>query len=150
MHLMTTKKKVSAKADVIQSVYWLKTDVFEQGTLPVVFPSSYTLSSLLKVAPSPESTKLSCDEWVSSCQKWLGVSSELALALFDTFLSLTLEPASQLESTRDELYSRQNGVHESFLALREVPLPSFLLFLALQLCPRSCSPLASPRHDGVW
>lgn len=146
------RKKIvsSLKTDALQPVYWIKSEVFEQGLLAANFPNSYAFSSLLKIScDAAESNKLTFQDWLNLSQKWLGIPADLGTMLFDIFLSLSTDPRRQLENTRDELYAKQNGLFDSYTSLREAPLPSFLLFLFLQLYPRNVA-MTSPRHDGIW
>jgi TBCC domain-containing protein 1 len=71
------------------------------------------------------------------------------MVLFNAFEAIFIDdPTVTLQNTRDELGAQENGLLDAYRANKSVPLPSFLIFLFIQLYHRN-SPLASPRHD-VW
>mmetsp|Transcript_130311 Transcript_130311/g.225306 ORF Transcript_130311/g.225306 Transcript_130311/m.225306 type:complete len:529 (-) Transcript_130311:346-1932(-) len=140
------------KADGPQAVYWLRTEVFEQGegAAGLALPASFSLASLLQLsAEVADPLNVHFSEWAAVARKCLGVSGEVAAVLFDTFDALCADNAvAALQGTRDELCAAENGVQDAYRATKAVPFSRFLLFLFLQLRPRN-STLTSPRQD-TW
>eukprot|EP01006_Ploeotia_vitrea_P010673 TRINITY_DN27687_c0_g1_i1.p1 TRINITY_DN27687_c0_g1~~TRINITY_DN27687_c0_g1_i1.p1 ORF type:complete len:567 (+),score=24.30 TRINITY_DN27687_c0_g1_i1:35-1735(+) len=150
---VTRKNRVPAalaKPECQQVVYWVKSEIIEQGVVPVALPSSFSLSSLLKIsAEVADNTKISFGEWLNASRKCLGIQEDIATALFDSFETINFSSsAQQLEVTRNELdLQRDPRVLSAVREEREVGLPLFLIFLFMQLYHRNL--LASPRHE-VW
>eukprot|EP00659_Diplonema_papillatum_P023321 gene23321-35711_t len=126
--------------------YHVKLELFEQYVLPVGLPTQFTLSTLLKVPNGSQSkTHISLGDWVVVSGTSLGLAESMSTALFESFCTYNMTQEEKLEHTRDELAWRQNGQRSTWLAQRQVPLPSFLLFV---FCQQYSVPTASAfAHD---
>jgi len=139
------------RADGAQSYFWLRSEVFEQGALPMSLPPTFSLASLMKIPGEvAEATRMSSGEWMNASRKCLGLPPEIAMVLFTAYEVIHhTDCAALLQGTREELAARENGQLDAFRAKKTLPLPGFLLFLFLQLYHRN-APFASPRPDSVW
>eukprot|EP00755_Sulcionema_specki_P036008 Sspe_Gene.106071::Locus_83260_Transcript_1_1_Confidence_1.000_Length_1694::g.106071::m.106071/K16810/TBCCD1; TBCC domain-containing protein 1 len=114
-------------------VYTVRAEIFEL-VLPLQLPTSFTLSSLLKIPTSASSTThISFAEWSMAAMS-LGLTVQTAQALFDAFVPFCLTVLQQLDLTREEVAVRQNTAQHlaSWQRDQKVPLPPFLLFLFCQ------------------